>query len=149
MEGEAQATKRRTPVLSQLKDLRNSMELYCHQLPVLGFNSSKYDLNLLKTQLIFQLNPAEDKSFHVIRKLNQYTCIASSHFKFLDISNYLSPGYSYAKFLKAYDVSGAKSFFPYEFLDHADKLKFPCLPDYEAFYSSLKQKVSVTKKLVS
>jgi hypothetical protein len=42
----------------------------------------------------------------------------------LDITNYLAPGYSYSKFLKAYDVEEQKGFFPYEWLDTLDKLHF-------------------------
>ena len=42
----------------------------------------------------------------------------------LDITNYLAPGYSYSKFLKAYDVEEQKVFFPYEWLDTLDKLHF-------------------------
>ena len=59
-------------------------------------------------------------------------CIANPEFRFLDISNYLAPGYSYAKFLKAY--------FPYEWLDDERKLEATSLPPPEAFYSPLKQK---------
>ena len=36
---------------NQLIDLQDSLERYCNVLPVFGFNSAKYDLNLIKTYL--------------------------------------------------------------------------------------------------
>ena len=50
----------------------------------------------------------------------------------------MSPGINYSGFLKAFDVKESKGFFPYQFLDHPDKLKYDRLPDHDAFYSSLK-----------
>ena len=76
----------------------------------------------------------------VLKKGNSYTQIGGRRVKFLDISNYLAGGVSYAKFLKAYDVEENKSYFPYEWFDSAEKLDYPALPPYKAFYSTLKQK---------
>lgn len=75
-----------------------------------------------------------------IKKNNSYTCIANDQFKFLDISNYLAAGTSYSGFLKAYDVTESKGFFPYEYLTNADKLLETKLPPHSEFYSSLKGK---------
>lgn len=75
-----------------------------------------------------------------IKKNNSYTCIANDQFKFLDISNYLAAGTSYSGFLKAYDVTESKGFFPYEYLTNADKLLETKFPPHSAFYSSLKGK---------
>ena len=58
--------------------------------------------------------------------------------RFLDIKNYIAPGFSYGKFIKAYDVSQTKFFFPYEYVDSLEKLNHP-LPNHETFYSNLKQ----------
>ena len=41
-------------------------------------------------------------------------------------------------FLKAYKASETKRFFPYEWFDNPDKLDFPGLPPYEAFFSKLR-----------
>ena len=59
--------------------------------------------------------------------------------KFLDISNYLEPGCSYEKFLRAYDCTPNKGFFPYEYMTNHDKLQEPALPPHEAFFSTLKE----------
>ena len=123
-----------------LLQLRNKLERYCDQLPVLGFNSMKYDLNLIKSKLIGALKLARDPDAHVIKRANAYVCISNKLFKFLDVTSYLAPGVSYAKFLKAYHVEEQKSYFCYEFLDSYNKLNFDGLPPSDAFYSSLKGK---------
>ncbi len=64
--------------------------------------------------------------------------MSTSMLKFLDISNYLAPGYSYEKFLKAYECGKTKGFFPYEWMTSLDKLDNPELPPHESFYSNLK-----------
>ena len=58
--------------------------------------------------------------------------------KFLDISNYVAPGFSYDQFLRAYECEQTKGFFPYEWVDGLDKLNETLLPPHAAFYSSLK-----------
>ena len=65
-------------------------------------------------------------------------CIKTDSSKFLDISNYLAPGFSYDQFLKAYECEQTKGFFPYQWLDCLDKLEETSLPPHAAFYSSLK-----------
>ncbi|XP_031574896.1 uncharacterized protein LOC116308572 [Actinia tenebrosa] len=64
-------------------------------------------------------------------------CLKTEHLKFLDVTNFLAPGFSYEKFLKAYECPQTKGFFPYEWMDSLDKLDYPALPPHEAFYSSL------------
>ena len=110
---------------------------YVSVLPVLGFNSSKYDLNLIKKYFPKHLGLATDCQY-VVKKTNQYTAVVTSKFKFLDILNYLAAGCNYSKFLKAYDVQASKSYFPYEWFDDVDKLNDDRLPPYDAFFSKLK-----------
>ena len=47
----------------------------------------------------------KDVNIQVIKKGSTYTQIGTRRFKFLDISNYLAGGVSYAQFLKAYKNS--------------------------------------------
>ena len=134
----------------KLTRLLGSLYHYCRQIPVLGFNSAKYDLNLVKSQLIPWLrrdvDPNKDddgedtREVSVIKKGSTYTQIGARRFKFLDISNYLAGGVSYSAFLEAYKIPEAKSYFPYEWFDHPSKLDFPSLPPYHTFYSELKQR---------
>ena len=65
-------------------------------------------------------------------------CIKTEMLRFLDIKNYIAPGFSYEKFIKAYNVSLTKFFFSYEYLDSLEKLNHP-LPNHEVFYSNPKQ----------
>ncbi|MES9993656.1 MAG: C2H2-type zinc finger protein, partial [Candidatus Thiodiazotropha sp.] len=121
-----------------LQNIYGRMETYMTQVPVLGFNSSKYDLNLIKRCLAKHLEMHEDSQAFVVKKDNAYACIATDKLKFLDMSQYLAVGSSYAGFLKAYQVSGSKGHFPYEWFDSTEKLDYPSLPAHDCFYSDLK-----------
>ena len=57
----------------------------------------------------------------------------------MDILNYIAPGCSYEKFVKAYDCELQKGYFPYDYMISLDKLKDTELPPHSAFYSLLKQ----------
>ncbi|KAL9950200.1 hypothetical protein ACROYT_G042671 [Oculina patagonica] len=66
-------------------------------------------------------------------------------FRFLDIINYLGPGTSYEKWVKAYECEAKKSWFPYEWFDSPEKLDYPGLPDYPAWFSKLKGQYVLTR----
>ena len=144
--------------ISELKDephlemspqkLASELDNFLQELPVIGFNSSVYDLNLIKPAFFQNItsNPAPsvdgDKKSPIkflIKNNNEYKCVSTQKFKFLDIKNYIAPGFSYAKYLAAYDIDQNKGFFPYEYLTSLDKLDETQLPSKEAFYSSLKE----------
>lgn len=105
----------------------------------MGFNSGKYDLNAVKEFLI----PVLVEHEHIqctIKRNNNFMSLKTERLKFLDVTNFLAPGFSYDKFLKAYECSQPKGFFPYEWMDSLEKLNYPSLPPHRAFYSSLKNK---------
>ena len=59
----------------------------------------------------------------------------------MDITQFLSPGTSYVKFLKSFDVQEKKGFFPYEYFTSASRLQEVSLPPLgDAWWSSLKEK---------
>ena len=89
---------------SRLISISDKFKKYACVLPVLGYNSSRYDLNLIKKYFPKHLNSATEADY-IVKKSNEYSAIATSRFKFLDISNFLAAGCTYSKFLKAYDVS--------------------------------------------
>ena len=126
-------------VYNLVKKLITMLTSYCTQLPVLGYNSSRYDVCLVRKQLFTQNSLENNKKHFVIKKNNGYTCISTPTLKFLDASNYLAAGTSYDSFLKSYDTDVKKSFFPYEWLDEYCKLQYPDLPPYDVFYSKLKK----------
>ena len=116
-------------------NLKNKLDDFLKEHIVLGFNSGKYDINVVKVYLLKSLHPGIT---FTIKKNNDYMCIKTKELKFLDMKNYLAAGTSYDQFLKAYGVQVRKFFFPYEFLDSLEKLDYPSLPPHEAFYSSIK-----------
>ena len=64
--------------------------------------------------------------------------LKTEQLKFLDILNYLAPGFDYASYLKAYKCTVIKGYFPYEWMDDLNKLNQTSLPSHQEFYSSLK-----------
>ena len=123
----------------RLKTIKAKLETYISQLPILGFNSSKYDLNLVKSKLFsfLKFNDPYNKGY-VIKRDNTYTTISTETFKFLDISHYLAAGSSYSRFLRAYEIEESKGYFPYDYFDSIEKLEEKHLPPHEEFYSQLR-----------
>ena len=95
---------------------------------------------MIKRCIAKQLNlhDPEQKGAFLVKTCSSYTCIASDQLKFLDMSQFLAAGSSYAGFLKAYAVEESKGFFPYTWFDCAEKLNYSKLPALEDFYSDLK-----------
>ena len=122
------------------KTLEKQLQAWLHQLPVIGFNSSKYDLNTIKrffVPLLIRNSDTEHASCFVIKRQNSFMCLSTDKLKFLDIINYLAPGYSYGKYLKAYGCELEKGHFPYEYMDDFLKLDDRALPPQSAFFSRL------------
>ncbi|KAK3727765.1 hypothetical protein QZH41_016414 [Actinostola sp. cb2023] len=102
------------------KKQQKLLEEWCDQVPVLGFNSGRYDLNLIHKFFVEKLTEGIEKC--------------------------LGPGTSYDKWVKAYGCEKTKSWFPYEWFDSADKLDHPGLPDYEHWWSKLKGQFLLSHK---
>ena len=123
------------------KTLEKQLQAWLHQLPVLGFNSSRYDLNAIKkffVPLLIHNNTAGRASCFVIKRQNNFMCLSTDKLKFLDMVNFLAPGVSYAKYLTAYGCELGKGHFPYEYMDDLQKLEDRVLPPQSAFFSQLK-----------
>ncbi|XP_071847518.1 uncharacterized protein [Apostichopus japonicus] len=125
------------PKQHHLKILLDSLTSWISEIPVLGFNSGSYDINLIK-EFFFPYLIKNDPINCVIKRNNNYMCLRTDNLMFLDITNYLAPGFSYDAFLKAFECSQTKGFFPFEWFS-LEKLDYPQLPPYETFYSDLKQ----------
>jgi hypothetical protein len=65
-------------------------------------------------------------------------CISTNKLKFLDIINYLAPGFSYSKYLAAFKIEETKGVFCYEYITDLGKLNETSLPPHSAFFSPLK-----------
>ena len=122
-----------------LDRVKKKYEDWLKQMPVIGFNSGSYDLNLIKPHLIQVLSVMDPVEF-VVKRCNNFMCLSTAKLRFLDVRNYLAPGFSYANYLKAYKCSEEKGYFPYEWMDSLDKLKHPQLPEQKDFWTTLTNK---------
>lgn len=106
------------------KKARSRWNEWVNQVPVYGFNSGKYDLNLIKEHLVSAAS--EDETIKVAKKDNSYMFLISSKLKFLDVRNYIAPGQNLDMWCKSMACVVKKLVFPYEWLDHYDKLERSC-----------------------
>ena len=151
--------KESRPATNLYKTLMGQLYGWMHQLPFIGFNSGKYDLNAIKQFLISyflstskteEQEEEEDKeqedkekeekndsigSFFVIKRNNTFMCMSTDQLKFLHMINYIAPGFSYDMYLKAYGCEVTKSNFPYEYMDCLERLDDTVLPPKETFFS--------------
>ena len=116
---------------------------WCSQVPVIGFNSGRYDLNLIRKYFISHFGQENVSSGE---KQGQIMYMKTPHFVFLDVINYLAPGITYDKWVKTYGAKQTKSWLPYEWFDSADKLDYKGPPPYWCWYSQLKNKFTLTPK---
>ena len=130
---------------NQLIDLQEQFERYYNVLPVFGFNSAKYDINLIKSYLLPSLVNGRDVEPTVIKKANQFVSFKFGDIQLLDIMNFLGSATSLYSFLKAYKTKETKSFFPHERFDCPEKLNNKELPPYDSFSSILRNKDPLEK----
>ena len=74
---------------NQLIELQQHLERYCNVLPVLGLNSAKYDINLIKSYLLPILINERNMEPIVIKKANQFVSFNIGDVQLLDIMNFL------------------------------------------------------------
>ena len=117
---------------------------WVNQVPVFGFNSGRYDINMIKEYFVKNLAIISD--VNVAKKENSYMFLSAPNFKFLDIKNYLAPGLSYDAWCRAYGCELQKLAFPYEWFDSFEKLNHKGPVKYEEFYSSLKGGITISKE---
>ena len=120
-----------------LNELAEKLTEYLRELPGLGFNSGKYDLNAVE-KIFFPYLIKHHPIKFTVKRNNNHMCLKTDFLKLPDISNYLAPVFSCDQFLRAYECEHTKGFFPYEWVDGLDKLEETSLPPHAAFYSSLK-----------
>ena len=80
----------------------------------------------------------------VLKRNNCYVHFGNNNYIMLDVSNWLSPGSSYSRFLSAYGVREKKFFFPYGALSSVDDLN-SWIPEYndEGWKNKLKNNVHI------
>ena len=124
---------------NQLIDLQEHFERYCNVLPVFGFNSSKYDINLIKSFLLPILVNERGIEPTVTKKANQFVSFKFGDIQLLDIMNFLGGATSLDSFLKAYKTKETKGLFPYEWFHCPEKMNNKELPPYVSFFSILRK----------
>src|SRR5271165_4520463 len=105
-----------------LKIIKN----YCSNIPILGFNSGGYDINLVSNCGFIQEIYKRCSKPVVIKNGNKYKVIKTNTFTFLDQMCYCAAGTDLRKFIQAYlkDSSLQKGYFPYEWFDCIEKLDY-------------------------
>ena len=126
------------------KETAKSYVNWVKQVPVFGFNSGRYDINMIKKYIVENLTSLSD--VNVAKKENSYMFLSTPNFKFLDIKNFLAPGLSYDAWCRAYGCELQKSAFPYEWFDSFEKLNHIGPVKYEEFYSSLKGGITISQE---
>ena len=126
------------------KETAKSYVNWVKQVPVFGFNSGRYDINMIKEYFVKNLAALSD--VNVAKKQNSYMFLSTPNFKFLDIKNYLAPGLSYDAWCRAYGCELQKLAFPYEWFDSFNKLNHKSHVKYEEFYSSLKGGITISQE---
>ena len=119
---------------------------WVNQVPVIGFNSGKYGLNMLKEYFVKKIsyNKKDECSEEVFarKRKNDYIFLTTSKFKFLHVKNYVGPGFSLDAWFNSMSCRLKNLMFPYEWLDSHKKLNDVGQVSYEDFYSSLKPTIT-------
>ena len=123
---------------NKIIDFEVYFERYCNVLPVFGFNSAKYDKNLIKSYLLPILLKEWGFETTVVKKAKQFLSFKFGDIQLLDITNFLGDATSLDSFLKAYKTKETKCFFPYEWFDCPEELNNKELPPYDSFFSILR-----------
>ncbi|GMF66368.1 unnamed protein product [Phytophthora lilii] len=164
----AQADRRSGADISHCDRDEETLAAFCGTISLIGFNSGRYDLNLIKDDLFAALmhvggyegikrrgrktkqQEKREMGVNAILSGSGYMCLDAGGFKMLDISKYVAAGTSLRQYLKAYlgkcqcpdkikcVCQMSKGHFPYEYLKSFGMLDKPGLPPRSAFNSSLR-----------
>ena len=127
--------------LKKIKEFLSKLLICIDQITILGFNSQKYGIPLIRSYLPSSIIKHDCIPKQIIKKMNGYMALSSKKKKFLDITNYLAAGTSLKAFYESYCVSTPEGSFPYSWFDSLEKLDATSLPDdIEVFCSILTKK---------
>ena len=102
-------------------EVKKQWRQWDNQVPVIGFNSGKYGLNMVKEYFIKKISYNKEDECNddvfAAKKENDYMFLTTSKFKFLDVKNYVGPGLSLDAWFKSIRYRLQKLMFPYEWLD--------------------------------
>ena len=81
-------------------EVKEQCRQWVNQVPVIGFNSGQYDLNMvkeyfLKQQISYNKDDECNEDLFAAKKENNYMFLTTSKFKSLHVKDYAGPGLSY------------------------------------------------------
>ena len=127
-------------------EVKEQWRQWVNQVPVINFNSGKYDLNMVKDYFVKEISYNKDdkcnEEVFAAKKENSYMFLTTSKFTFLDVKNYIGPGLSYDAWCRSMDCRLQQLMFPFEWLDGYEKLSHVGPVNREDFYSSLKPTIT-------
>ena len=107
-------------------ELQKQWRQWVNQVPVIGFNSGKYEINMVKEYFVKKTAYKKDEKCNyskdekcnedvfAAKKENDYIFLTTSKFKFLDVKNCTGPDLSYDAWCKSMGCGLRQLVFPYE-----------------------------------
>ena len=127
-------------------EVQKQWRQWVNQVPMIGFNSGKYDPNMVKAHFVKKISYKKEdecnEDVFAAKKENDYMFLTTSKFKFLGVKNYIIPGLSYDAWCKSMGCRLQKLMFPHKWLNSFKKLSHVGPVTYENFYSSLKPTIT-------
>ena len=138
--------KKMEPLLNKIKKIKHKKIItdYCSSIPVVGFNSGGYDINIMLDHGFIE----KIKGSFIIKSGKRFKAIVTDKFLFLDMMMYCAGGTTLDKFVKCYNSNSKqqKFEFPYRWLDDYKKLTTLIIDiPMNAFDNDLK-KITYTKE---
>ena len=117
------------------------LQRWVRQVPTIGFNSGRFDINLLRQYLLPLIAEDSQKKVSIIERGTDFMAIGTDSMVWLDMMHYVPPGTNLDSFIKAYcpDAGDWKYFWPYEHITGYDVLK-EGRPERHMFSSYLKKR---------
>ena len=128
-----------TDEMKRLVYAMHRLEVYCKELPILGFSSASYDISLIRSHLFEVLSEFGEATMFTVKSLpstNASRPITSS--SWMSSWGSLPLVTTYRPFSKLSTPVSRNHGLPYEYLKDATQLEETQLPPYEAFFSSIK-----------
>ena len=124
---------------NELYELKRLLEPFT-ELPVFGYNNSKYDNNVIFSHIVKTLDHDKFniKDVKLLKKGTRYFSIKFNNLHFKDLMNFTCP-VSLDKYLKTWTRNFSKLVYPYEHFESIDQIR-GCLefPEKDHFFSTLK-----------
>ena len=132
--------------LKKMFDLTKHLERYTNTLPAFGFNTVRYNINLIKSYLIHYLINGKDIVTSIIKKVDHCALFKFGDILLLNIMKLLGGATTLDFFIKTYKASELKGYFLYEWFDSSIELDEQQLPPGDNFDDKLKNSKTLDKK---